>query len=105
MRHGKLLAKQASMPFFEFGLELSSGNVSPIHFNYSLTAFIPKGFLPTDEIEIVRDPGDARPLGLKSSDNKIIGGSHHIAIRGDFSRNVSANQRGFVSLRQLGITS
>ena len=59
---------------FGVGEWLMLGYRMPIKFNDSLTCFPPKGEEENDKNTIVRFAQDTRPLGLKNSDNKIIGG-------------------------------
>jgi hypothetical protein len=60
--------------------ELRRGDLPPSHFNQSTTVFTPKGSLPHDPVEIIREPLQTRPLSLKNSDNKLIVSDIHIYI-------------------------
>ena len=80
---------------------LLSGYLLPVSFNDSLIVFVPKGTEQDDETGIVRDPFDTRPLALKNSDNKAIGGVVNFLLKRTMARSACALQRGFIPGRQL----
>ena len=60
---------------------ISSGLSPPIHFNKNVNVFIPKGENEDDAVEVIREATETRPLGLKSTDNKIIGAVWNICAK------------------------
>ena len=81
-------------------LHLMSGLMMPVGFNFSLVVFVPKGEEP-DELSIVREPCNTRPLSLKSCDNKVICAVVNFAIRTPLATHACPVQRGFIPGRQL----
>ena len=81
-------------------LHLMSGLMMPVEFNSSLMVFVPKGEEP-DELSIVREPCNTRPLSLKSCDNKIICAVVNFALRTPLAAHSCPVQRGFIPGRQL----
>ena len=72
-----------------------------IEFNDSLPCFAPKGEEDGDSVEVIRAPCDTRPLALKNSDNKTVGGVFNRCCRDVIQHSASPLQRGFVPTRQL----
>ena len=70
-------------------LHLMSGLMMPVGFDSSLMVFVPKGEEP-DELSIVREPCNTRPLSLNNCDNKTPLATHACPV-----------QRGFIIGRQL----
>ena len=68
----------------------------PWQFNDNLAEFLPKGEAPGDPIEVLRQAGDTRPLGLKNMDNKIIAAVFNHALKAPLVSSTSGLQRGFV---------
>ena len=62
--------------------------------------FVPKGEEP-DELSIVRQPGNTRPLSLNNFDNKVICEVVNFALRTPLATHACPVQRGFISGRQL----
>ncbi len=63
---------------------MDTGEAAP-SFNDTSMAFLPKGEKPDDSFMVSRLPEDTRPLGLKNTDNKLIGAgtarkTRHIGI-------------------------
>ena len=77
-----------------------SGLMMPVEFNSSLMVFVPKG-QPPDELSIVREPSNTRPLSLKSCDYKIICAVVNFALRTPLATHACPVQRGFIPGRQL----
>ena len=73
----------------------------PLSFNLTLQVFAPKGDRERDKIEVVRSPGETRPLGLKDYGNKIIGTTWARAFAPVLRAGACPLQRGFVPGRQL----
>ena len=46
-------------------------------FNHTACAYLPKGNKEGDIEEIVRDPLERRPLGLRNTDCKIVSGAQN----------------------------
>ena len=63
--------------------------------------FPPKGDPARDKIEIVRTPGDTRPLGLKDSGNKIVGTTYTRSLKPALAQGACPLQNGFTPFRQL----
>ena len=72
----------------------------PVGFNSSLAVFVPKGEEP-DELSIVRDPCNTRPLSLKSCDNKVICAVVNFALRTQLATHACPVQRGSIPGGQL----
>ena len=57
-------------------LALFYGIFFTLEWNNNVAAFLPKGTQDSDDTgEIIRFGGQVRPLGMKNSDNKIVGRS------------------------------
>ena len=80
---------------------LRSGLSMGLEFSESLTCFLPKGECDGDSIEIIRNPTDVRPLGLKNTDNKAICAVWSRLLRAQTAKQSCPIQRGFVSGRSL----
>ena len=81
-------------------MHLMSGLMMPVGFNSSLMVFVAKGEEP-DELSIVREPCNTRPLSLKNCDNKIICAVVNFALRTPLATHACPAQRGFIPGRQL----
>ena len=86
---------------FLVGGYLMEGYNMPLDFNSSLSIFVPKGEDPMDDVLISREATDTRPLGLKNSDNKLIGGVQNDKMKPALSKGLCKLQRGFCPDRQL----
>ena len=80
---------------------LSIGVRPPLPFNHTGNAFIPKGEQHEDAMEIIREPNDVRPLGLRNTDNKIVTGGANYKMRAVLTACACWLQRGFVITRQM----
>ena len=67
-----------------------------IDFSDGLQMFAAKGTAPDDPIEVIRAPGDTRPLGLKNTDNKTIAGVTNNAMKHPIAKSANKLQNGFV---------
>jgi hypothetical protein len=63
--------------------------------------FGPKGDEPGDNLEVVRDAADVRPLNLKNTDNKIITGANIRPFKPYATSHTHKYQRGFVPGRNF----
>ena len=75
---------------------LCNGGLLDLSFNECLQHFIPKKELPNDKFEVQRTAFELRPIGLKNTDNKIIGGICNWKLRRGASKSICRIQRGFV---------
>jgi hypothetical protein len=66
-----------------------------------VNVFIPKGENEDDAVEVIREATETRPLGLKSTDNKIIGAVWNISAKNALSSSACRIQRGFTPGRQM----
>ena len=82
------------------GCEYLAGIPSMRGFNYSLSASIGKGEEEGDILEMIRAAVDTRPLALKNSDNKIVGGALNASSKPAITESANRLQRGFVCKMQ-----
>jgi hypothetical protein len=82
-------------------MHLADGQDVPLWFNDSLGVFAAKGDDEQDRVEVTRAVVDTRPLGLKNTDNKTIGGVVNMVVKPVLSKSAIWSQRGFVPQRQL----
>ena len=78
-----------------------NGDSIPSDFNASATVFVPKGNLDADQVEVVREGTDMRPLSLKNTDNKINVSTVNRTLRPVIQEGTHETQNGFVPERQL----
>ena len=67
-----------------------------IRFNTVILTFAPKGDDPNDAVEVLRHPGDLRPIALKCTSNNCIGGAWHRMLRPAMRLLITFNQKAFV---------
>ena len=79
-----------------YAFALFGGLFFNLEWNFNLAAFLPKGKLAQDDAgEVIRLGGQVRPLGMKNSDNKIIGGAFNVKLDVIISGCVDRAQNGF----------
>ena len=96
-----MLGDDAADVLFRASWWLPSGEVLGWDFNRANTAFIPKKPDANDGAEVVRKPAETRSIGLKDTDNKIIGAVVNRCLRRHAAKHLSEVQRGFVAGRNL----
>ena len=78
------------------------GNPSPPDFNASLFVFPPpKGNYAEDNVEVVREPKETRPITLKSCDYTTLASVANHSIRSVISQGANSIQRGFIQGRSF----
>ena len=83
-------AGESGSPFlFEVSLLLRSGRTMGMDF------FAAKGDEELDHTEVLRSPGDTRPLGLKNTDNKTIGACVNRTMKTPIRDGANRLQNGF----------
>lgn len=82
------------------GQWIMKGRPMHLEFNDSIACFPLKGGHDNDEKEVLRRACDLRPLSMKNTDNKTIGGVLNGAMRSVVASETRRLQRGFVPRRQ-----
>ena len=80
---------------------INDGNIGE-EFNESLMVFLPKGTEDMDADDVVRSPGNARPLNLSNTDAKIIAVAINQTLGDVAEAKVMQQQRGFIKGRVMG---
>ena len=91
----------ACQTLFEVGQWLASGFKMGISFNDCVNVFPPKNSLEGDDVEVLREPKNTRPLGLKNADNKLVCSAWAFEAREPLAKCACSCQNGFVPGRQL----
>ena len=86
---------------FEASLWLCTGRSLCIDFNDVLHYFAAKGDEDLDHVEILRTPGESRPLGLKNTDNKSIGACTNHSMKRAIGSGANRLQNGFIYQRNF----
>ena len=93
--------KHAGSTLFRVSLEMARGVCLPLDFNGNIGAFGHKGNKPGDHDELIREPMETRPLGMRNIGNKIIGSAFNSSIKCPLGLVLHKAQRCFTHLRQL----
>ena len=82
--------------------ESAAGRLVDLSWNDQAMVFITKADADDDaEGHVVRDALDTRPLGLKNTDNKTVGGVGNRILRGTLQQGVDRWQQGFIPGRNF----
>jgi hypothetical protein len=86
----------------EVEAKLRDGTAPPLWWNAAIWVFIPKGVDPdAAPADLVVEPEETRPLGLKDTSNKSVGSAWLWKLRGPQVAHACAAQRGFVPTRNF----
>ena len=96
------VVETSSCTLHELALWMSLGNRLSLDFGDSLGAFLGKGSHPEDNDGLIRTPECTRPLNMKNTDNKTIGGVINLSARKPVSTKLCTARRGFKSGDQIG---
>ena len=73
--------REAAITLFGMGTWQMAGLPVPLELNDGVNVYAPKGEEAGDSEEVVRAATDTRPLTLKNSDNKIVGGTIQLKLK------------------------
>ena len=76
-----LLVEVSAQILAAASVDIHDGCLVPWDFNHSITVFPPRCREEGDDVEVIRTASNARPIGLKSCDNKLICTADNRAIR------------------------